>query len=462
MLIRSRREFLKATIRSVAAIGAGGAMSRFGTMAAFAQSGSPYQALVCIFLNGGNDGHNTVVPIATTQQNYSQYAAVRGGLTIPQASLLAIPNGGDTYGLHPMLPEIQALYLQKKAAILANVGMLVQPFANKAAYQAATPAQLPQQLFSHSDQTGQWQTAIPTGLGSSGWGGRIADVLQTQSPAQNTGAKFPPIASISGCGQFCTGVNNLPASVPPPYSAGQATAMATLSGLASSNTGAGMQQLLAFDNGLLLVQGGNNVVTNGANYANTITGLLPSNKIKTAFPAGNPLANQLLTVANVMSVQSQLGLTRQIFFCSLGGFDTHSGQNETQPGLLQQLSQAVNAFYTCISQELNIANNVVTFTASEFGRTLSPSGSDGSDHAWGSHHFIIGGGVAGGTIYGSFPLLALGGPNDANTRGTLIPSTGVDQYGATMAQWFGVSQPNLATVFPNIGNYQTNNLGFLG
>ena len=463
MLIRSRREFMRAAIRSVAAIGAGGALSRFGAMTALAQTNSPYQALVCIFLSGGNDGHNTVVPITTAQQNYNVYAQARGGLTIPQASLLGIPNGGDTYGLHPMMPEIQSLYLQGKAAVLANVGMLVAPFASRAAYLSAPPALVPQQLFSHSDQTGQWQTAIPTGLGSSGWGGRMADVLQTQNPAQNSGAKFPPIASINGCGQFCTGVNTLPASVPPSGGPAQATTMATLGGLApNSVTAAGMQQLLAFDNGLLLVQGGNNTVTNGSNYAKTLTGLLPTNKIQTAFPAGNPLASQLLTVANVISVRSQLGISRQIFFCSLGSFDTHSGQQETQPALLQQLSQAVNAFYNSMSQELGIADSVVVFTASEFGRTLSPSGSDGSDHAWGNHHFVIGGGVAGGKIYGSFPSLALGGPNDANTRGTLIPTIGVDQYGSTLAQWFGVSQANLATVFPNIGNYPTNNLGFLG
>jgi len=464
MLIRSRRDFLREAIRSAAAIGAGGALAKFGAMNALAQTGgSGYQALVCIFLAGGNDGHNTVVPIATAQQSYSAYAQVRGGLTIPLASLLSIPNGSDAYGLHPMMPEIQALYLQNKAAILANVGMLVAPFTSKAAYQTAPPAMIPQQLFSHSDQTGQWQTAIPTGLGSSGWGGRMADVLQTQTPAQNVGAKFPAVSSISGCGQFCTGAHNLPASVPPSGSATQATTMATLGGLVpGSNTAGGMQQLLAFDNGLLLVEGGNNTVTAGNNYANALTGLLPSNRIKTAFPANNPLASQLLTVANVMSVQSQLGLTRQIFFCSLGSFDTHSGQNETQPPLLQQLSQAISAFYTCISQELNIANEVVTFTASEFGSTLSPSGIDGSDHAWGSHHFIIGGGVAGGKIYGAFPSLALGGPNDANTRGTLIPTTGVDQYGATLAQWFGVSPANLSTVFPNIANYPASNLGFLG
>jgi uncharacterized protein (DUF1501 family) len=163
----------------------------------------------------------------------------------------------------------------------------------------------------------------------------------------------------------------------------------------------------------------------------------------------------------VMSVRAQLGLTRQIFFCQLGGFDTHSQQTETQTPLLQQLSQAVSAFYTS-TLELGIEPNVTTFTASEFGRTLSPSGSDGSDHAWGNHHFIIGGGVAGGKFYGNFPLLALGGANDANTRGTLIPTTAVDQYGSTLAQWFGVDPTNLGSVFPNIGNFPVNKLGFLG
>ena len=162
-----------------------------------------------------------------------------------------------------------------------------------------------------------------------------------------------------------------------------------------------------------------------------------------------------------MSVRNQLGLTRQIFFCMLDGFDTHSAQLETQTPLLQQLSQAVLAFYQA-TQELGIDRNVTTFTASEFGRTLTPSGTDGSDHAWGNHHFIIGSGVKGGRFYGNFPLLAPGGANDANTRGVLIPTTAVDQYGATLAQWFGVAAGSLPTVFPNIGNFGTNPLGFLG
>ena len=453
MLIRTRRDFLKTTLRSVSAFGAIGGLARFGEMNAFA-AGSGYQALVCIFLSGGNDGHNTVVPITTAQQNYSLYQQGRGPLAIAQNALLPISNGPDTYGLHPNLPEIQGLYNQGKAAILANVGMLVQPLTRQL-YLSSNGSIIPSQLFSHSDQTGQWQTAIPTGLGSTGWGGRITDLLQ----AQNSSAIFPAISSMGGCGLFCTGAQTNPASVPPaPYGTAP-TGMQTLGALNTARSN-GMQQLLTFDNGMQLVQAANSILTRGNNYANTLTGLLKTNQIKTVFPTGNPLAAQLLTVANVMSVRAQLGLNRQIFFCQLGGFDTHSQQVETQNPLLQQLSQAIAAFYAA-TQELGVDSSVTTFTASEFGRTLNPSGSDGSDHAWGSHHFIIGSAVNGGKIYGQFPLLALGGPNDANTRGTLIPSTAVDQYGATLAQWFGVPAANLPAVFPNIANFATNNLAFV-
>jgi uncharacterized protein (DUF1501 family) len=223
----------------------------------------------------------------------------------------------------------------------------------------------------------------------------------------------------------------------------------------------GMQQSLTFDNGLQLVQSSNAIITRGNTYANTMTSLLANVKLTTQFP-GNPLAAQLQTVAQVMSVRSQLGLTRQIFFCQMGGFDTHSAQLETQQALLAQLSQAVAAFYQA-TQELGVAQNVTTFTASEFGRTLSPSGTDGSDHAWGNHHFVIGGGVQGGKFYGTFPSLALGNDHDANNRGTLIPTTAVAQYGATLAQWFGVSAASLPNIFPNIANFSASPpLNFLG
>jgi uncharacterized protein (DUF1501 family) len=450
MLIRSRRDFLRDTLRSVTALGAVGSMAKFGEMNALAATGSNYQALVCIFLLGGNDGHNTVVPITTAQQNYSLYSQNRGGLAIPQGSLLPISNGADTYGLHPSLVEIQGLYNQGKAAVLANVGMLVQPLT-RSVYLTNNSAIIPSALFSHSDQSSQWQTGIPSGNGSSGWGGRITDLLQSQ----NSAGIFPPVTATNSCQLFCTGVDTFPATVPP-------TGMATLNQLSSASANAGMQQLLTFDNGVQLVQAANGIMTRGNTYAKTLTGLLSTAPaLHTQFPAGNPLAAQLQTVANVMSVRNQLGLTRQIFFCLLDGFDTHSAQVETQTPLLQQLSQAVLAFYQA-TQELGIDGSVTTFTASEFGRTLTPSGADGSDHAWGNHHFVIGSGVTGGKFYGKFPLLVPGGSDDAGTRGVLLPTTAVDQYGATLAQWFGVPQSSLATVFPNIANFGTNPLGFLG
>jgi uncharacterized protein (DUF1501 family) len=263
------------------------------------------------------------------------------------------------------------------------------------------------------------------------------------------------MTAISGCQLFCTGVQTFPATVPP-------TGMSTLNvSLTSAGTGAAAQQLLTFDNGVQLVQAANGVMTRGNKYANTLTGLMGGVTLQTQFPAGNPLAAQLQTVAKVMAVRTQLGLTRQIFFCLLDGFDTHSGQVETQTPLLQQMSQAVMAFYQA-TVELGIDSSVTTFTASEFGRTLTPSGVDGSDHAWGNHHFVIGSGVQGGQFYGAFPLLAPGGSNDAGTRGVLIPTTAVDQYGSTLAQWFGVPSANLPQVFPNIANFGSNKLGFLG
>src|SRR5580658_4974187 len=202
MLIRSRRDFLRASLKSVTALGA---------MSMLRAGSTGYQALVCIFLTGGNDGHNTVIPMTTAQQNYSLYATNRGPLALAQSSLLPIAAGNDTYGLHPSLVEIQSLYNQKKAAILANVGMLVSP-TNRTSYLAANGgAQVPAALFSHSDQASQWQTSVPNGLGATGWGGRMADSLQ----GVNSGAQFPPVTSIQGCGLFCTGSNTLPATVPP-------------------------------------------------------------------------------------------------------------------------------------------------------------------------------------------------------------------------------------------------------
>jgi len=447
MLIRSRREFLRGAIRSVSTVGTLGALGKLGQMNALAAGGSGYQALVCIFLSGGNDGHNTVIPISTEQQSFSLYQSVRGAMGLAQSSLLPINNGSDVYGLHPSLPEIQSLYNSGAAAVLTNVGMLVQPI-NSAAYNTNNSSILPNALFSHSDQTGQWQSSIPTGLANTGWGGRIADLLQSS----NAGATFPAATSTNGSSLFLTGTKtfaaNVPSGAPSVLNYGNAARLA------------GMQQLLTFDNGLLLVQAANGTLGRGQSFANALSAALAgSTPLVTQFPSGNPLALQLQTVAQIMKVRGALGLSRQIFFCELDGFDTHSGQLSIQAGLLQQLSQAVLAFYQA-TQELGVDSNVTTFTTSEFGRSLTPN-STGTDHAWGNHHFVIGTSVKGRQFFGQFPSLALGNPYDATGTGILIPTTAVDQYGATLAQWFGVGAASLPTIFPNIGNFSTSNLGIL-
>ena len=451
MLIKSRRDFMKAAVASVGALGA---LGKFGEMNALASTSAPYQALVCIFLAGGNDSHNTVIPIATGQQNYSLYAQGRQTLAISQASLLPIQNGADTYGLHPTMPEIQSLYQAGNAAVVANVGMLVQP-TTRQLYQAQNLAKLPAQLFSHSDQTSQWQSAIPNGTSPTGWGGRVEDNLAAQ---YNAGAAFSPITSTGGCGLFCTGQQTFAATVP----VGGAS---LLMGANSASRLQAVQQLMTFDNGLKLVQAANTILNRGVGFSNALTAALATSTVNTVFP-NTLIASQLKTVARIMKIRAALGIGRQVFFCQLGGFDTHGGQLGAQDALLQQLSQAVGAFYTA-TQEVGTDQNTVTFTASEFGRTLQPNGNAGTDHAWGGHHFVIstnaanGGPLQGGRFYGQFPSLALGGADDANTRGTLVPTTSVDQYAATMAQWFGVSAQNVGQIFPYVANFNTSNLGFL-
>jgi uncharacterized protein (DUF1501 family) len=227
--------------------------------------------------------------------------------------------------------------------------------------------------------------------------------------------------------------------------------------------------VLSFSNGLQLVQAANGNLNRGIGYSNALNAALSSATITTAFPSSS-LGQQLLTVAKIMKVQQTLGIYRQVFFCELGGFDTHGGQLAIQQALLTDLSQSVSQFFTATTQELGIGNKVVTFTASEFGRTLQPNGSPGggTDHAWGNHHFVIsqgiqsGGSLKGGQFYGTFPQLILGGPDDATTRGALIPTTSVEQYAATIASWFGLSSTDIAAVFPYLMNFSTSNLGFLG
>jgi uncharacterized protein (DUF1501 family) len=442
---------LRLTCCSAAGAAMLGGLSKFGLVSAFAQGTTDYKALVCIFLFGGNDGNNMVVPI---DSRYAGYQSVRGGLAIPQGQLLPLQSGGQAiYGLHPSMAEMQGYFNnQKNLAIVANVGTLVQP-TTQAMYKAYQ--NLPQNLFSHSDQQDQWQSAQLTGAPLSGWAGKVADSLQS---AYNSAAKFPPILSVSGNAIFCTGINSQPFTMDPGATPGL---QGFDSSAASQARFVATQQLLTFDSGLSLVQAANAVTGQAVQYSVVLASALKNiPPLQTVFPS-NYLGDQLKQVAQVIAAQGSLGVKRQIFFCSYGGFDTHGDQLVQHVQLLREVSQSMSAFYQA-TQELGVPNQVTTFTVSEFGRTLEPGSNGGTDHAWGNHQLILGGAVKGNAVYGKFPTLALGGPDDADQNGRWIPTTALDQFGATLGTWFGVANTDLPSIFPNLANFSTANLGFLG
>lgn len=433
---------------------------RFGVINALAQ-GSDYKALVCVFLAGGNDGNNTIVPLSTAE--YDAYASVRAGsgLAIPHDSLLPIsPRSlNSPFGLHPSMPELHDLWLREKMSVVCNVGPLVQPLTRQE-YLSGSPR--PYQLFSHSDQIAQWQTSIADRVGQTGWGGRVADRFGSPSG-------FPVITALSG-GIFTRGQVSMPLSIAP-----APTALNQLLVLNGFGTGPdelarrqSMDQLRAMDDGSTLVGATSQVTQRALDIGQTMSADVP---LSTPFPP-TTLGNQLKQVAKMIKFNATggSGLQRQIFFCQLGGFDTHQNQVNTQAGLLTQLSQAVRAFYDA-TIELGVEQQVTTFTLSDFGRTLQPAGSGavvGSDHAWGNHHFVVGGAVRGGDFHGIpgpngsvFPVLQLGGPSDTDTRGRWIPTSSVEQYAATLASWHGVAPADLPVIFPNIGRFQTSDLGFM-
>jgi uncharacterized protein (DUF1501 family) len=423
---------------------------RFSAVSAIAAPLAPgdYKALVCIFLFGGNDSNNTII----SMDRYAQYSAARGALALAQSQLLPVQprKTSGSFGFHPSMRALASLFSQGKVAVLCNVGTLVAPIT-KADYLNGTR---PNQLFSHSDQQNQWQTSVSTGGSPSGWGGRMADATQDA----DTG--FPTICSIAGVPIFTAGARTQPLAISPaPTPLNQTLRLIQPDPLIS--------QILSIDVNAAqpqLVRGAGNVTQEALNNSALLNVDPP---LATTFP-NNSLANQLKQVAKVISMSSRLGVKRQIFFCSLGGFDTHSGQIATQNTLLGQLSDAMAAFYNA-TVELGVSSKVTTFTLSDFSRTFTPAGATttaaGSDHAWGSHQFIMGDSVAGGDFYGQFPDLAVGGPQDtdsgAGARGRWIPTASVDQYASTLALWYGFPSSDLTLVFPNIGRFATPDLGFM-
>ncbi len=459
----SRREFLLRSgcgALSAAALASG--LDRFGLVNAYAQ-GTDYKALVCIFLAGGNDGNNMVVPLDAT--GYAAYSAVRGpaGLAIAQGSLLPIgPKSlGTNFGLHPSLLEMYQLFANNKVAVVCNVGPLIQPLS-KADYVGGAPR--PYQLFSHADQIAQWQTSISTSVSPTGWGGRVADTF----PVSPSG--YPLITAVAG-GVFTRGQLTSPLTVSPaPTPLNQLLAFNGFGTAADEQARlSAMNYLRTIDRSSPLIAAASTITQQAADLSKAFS-VDPT--LNTVFPT-TTLGNQLKQVAKLIKFNFNSGspsLSRQIFFCSLGGFDTHQGQVNTQASLLTQVSQALLAFYQA-TVELQVESQVVTFTLSDFSRTFQPAGSAGtvgSDHAWGNHHLVLGGPVIGGDFYGVrglngtvFPTLQLAGPGHTDTRGRLIPTTSVDRYGATIARGFGVAVTNINTIFPDLINFSIRDLGFV-
>lgn len=470
----TRRNFLRQT--GCALIGGAAFMSgieEFSLIDAFAQGASAaatdYKALVCIFLNGGNDGNNLIVPVDATR--FGEYTTARGaaGLALPApgqtGGLLPVnPISGGAYGLHPAMPELKTLFDNRQLAVVSNVGPLVEPLT-RTTYRNGS-GKRPFQLFSHSDQVAQWQTSVSSDTSQTGWGGRTAD----RTAPLNGAATFPQIISIAGTSLFATGANTRPLGI-----SDARTSLATVLPLnnAPSNAGYTLAQTnarrAAFDGmrnldlGATLDKASRDTTEQA--IQTSIVLATTNSTLTTAFP-DTTLGYQLEQVARLIKLRDTLSAKRQIFFCSLGGFDTHSGQGTstgTQANLLLQVSQAMKAFYDA-TVELSIQSNVTAFTLSDFGRTLQPAGSGGavgSDHGWGNHQFIMGGAVRGGDFYGTFPTLALGGPDDTDTRGRWIPSTSVEQYAATLASWYGLTTSDIPLVFPLIGRFPSANLGFM-
>jgi uncharacterized protein (DUF1501 family) len=442
----TRRTFIRCA--SLAAAGNALGLRPFGALNALAQSSAGYKALVCVFLFGGNDANNTLIPFDTT--GYTNYASIRGDLALAQNTLLPL-TPAPNFALNPSLPDIQTLFNNKNAAFVANVGTLVQPLT-RAKYLAGQTA--PTNLFSHPDQQLEWQNAAQSAATPTGWAGRMADSLAS---SYNQGASIPMITSVAGDTLFCNGNVTSPVSISP----GNIGATSCSEGSECTARLETAQALLTLDSGLSLVQADDSITTNAYAYAKTLADAVQSiTPLQTVFPANNPLASQLKQVAQIIQVRAALGVERQIFFASLGNFDTHADQLTLQSNLLAELSPALAAFYSA-TVELSVAADVTTFTMSDFSRTFQPNSNHGSDHAWGSHHIVMGGAVNGGQIYGAYPTLALAGPDDSGSNGRWVPSTASCQYAATLAQWFGVPAAGLPAIFPTIGNFNSSYLGFV-
>lgn len=448
----SRRKFLQRLAGAGVISSLSGLDTIFFSSALSQAAGSDYRALVCIYLLGGNDGNNTVIP--AFGENYVAYSTARKTLAIPEQDLIPLTSSSTSaYALHPELQPLKQIWDDGAMAILLNVGTLAEPLT-KASY-ASGRVKLPQGLYSHLDQQSLWQGGGANSFLRSGWGGRIADRL-----GQDMAGSIPIAISVAGDSLYITGNATKSLIVP-------STGSFSISGSGKTVTDVvrrdALQQLLAIDRDSLLIKGAGDVIADALAASDIIDPLITSeSSAAEPFFAGqqSSVAKQLLQVARLIEGRTSLGVRRQIFFVTQEGYDTHKNQLNTQSTLFAQLAPALRAFYEATVQ-LGIASQVTTFTLSDFGRTLQPNTGKGTDHGWGSHHIVIGDSIRGRQFYGEYPVMALDGPSDAGNEGRWIPTISVDQYAATLAAWLGVSASDLPLVVPNIGRFPTSNLGFM-
>lgn len=456
--IITRRRLLQG-ISGAGALTTAGTLEFMGLSNALAQTApaSDYKALVCVFLFGGNDANNLIVP--NDVAGYNLYSTARGGTTgvaLPQSELITInpKSQSTTFGFHPQMVSLKPVWDAGKLAVMCNVGTLVEPLS-KSDYSNIQKAK-PQQLFSHADQQNQWQAAISNDFSRTGWGGRLADVTGNQNGTKN----FPMVTSVAGSALFTAGVTPRVLAIPSTGSFGLSGFNTTAPSLARLNA---LKALSNLDSANDFIREADDVIAQGLGASDTLNPIITSanTTITPLFVnAKTGIGNQLQQVAKLIEARNTIGLKRQVFFVSIGGFDTHTNEIATHNNLYNQVAQAMKAFYDATVQ-MGVANQVTTFTMTDFGRTLKQASGGGSDHGWGNHQLMMGGAVKGSDFYGKFPNQTLGGPDDVSTNGRFIPTTSVDQYGATLAKWFGVAQSDLATVFPNIGRFSTSDLGFL-
>jgi len=444
----NRRELIKAGGAAAAFASCPGAAfsQMIGTTAPFPD----YKALVCVFLLGGNDSFNMLVPRSNAE--YNVYAASRQNLAVAQADLLAInpltPDGSE-YGMHPSMAALQNLFEMNRAAFVANVGPLIEP-TSKDQYLNDSVA-IPPQLFSHNDQQDQWHSLKGNAQSKTGWAGRIADLIKTNVADQLMATN----ASLLGNSLFQSAEDTIAYVMGPG---------GPIQFVGFGDDGILLEQRLAFERIIgasydsIYERGFAEIQQRAVQSADLVSDAIAgAPALGTVFPTSQ-LGQQLQTIARLIAVRDTLQMQRQIFFVATGGFDSHDNQNEDQPGLLGGVSDAMAAFYDA-SVELGVADAVTSFTQSDFGRTLTSNG-DGTDHAWGGIQVVVGDAVRGREMYGTYPRLEIGGPNDTG-GGRMIPTTSADQYAATLAKWFGIPNADLGMVAPNIDNFTQRDLGFL-